>query len=202
VVTNSTVSATEYQVIVTNSLGSSSTSAPVTLTVIQGPPVIVQDTLPSVSPSDMVGSSETFTVVFTGDQPMGYQWQVDYLHGAGPGPITGKTANGTTNSTLILTNLQVSDTGEYTCVVTNDQSVTFGSTVSTDVVPHGHCPPGGGLVWRDFKPRRRRRVLAANTLFTPTWVLPTNSLIAGVEPINASTNGNFQLVGCFWHQCF
>jgi homoserine acetyltransferase len=34
VVTNSTVSATEYQVIVTNSLGSSSTSAPVTLTVI------------------------------------------------------------------------------------------------------------------------------------------------------------------------
>ena len=100
VVTNSTVSATEYQVIVTNSLGSSSTSAPVTLTVIQGPPVIVQDTLPSVSPSDMVGSSETFTVVFTGDQPMGYQWQVDYLHGAGPGPITGKSANGTTNSTL------------------------------------------------------------------------------------------------------
>jgi hypothetical protein len=196
VVTNSTVSATEYQVIVTNSLGSSSTSAPVTLTVIQGPPVIVQDTLPSVSPSDMVGSSETFTVVFTGDQPMGYQWQVDYLHGAGPGPITGKTANGTTNSTLILTNLQVSDTGEYTCVVTNDQSVTFGSTVSTASYLTVTALPAADS-YGVIQAQAAQEGFGGNTLFTPTWVLPTNSLIAGVEPINASTNGNFQLVGCF-----
>ena len=196
VVTNSTVSSVEYQVIVTNSLGNASTSAPVTLAVTEGPPVIVQDTLPSLSPADMVGSSVTFTVVFAGDQPLSYQWQVDYLQGAGPGPIAGKTANGTTNATLTLTNLQVSDTGLYSCVVTNDQFVTFGSTISTAsylTVSALPAPDSYGVI----QAQAVQEGFGNNSLFTPTWVLPTNSLIAGVEPFAASTNGNFGLVGCF-----
>ena len=192
-VTNSAVSTVEYQVIVTNSLGNSSTSAPVTLAVIQGPPVIVQDTLPNLSPSDVVGSSETFTVVFAGDQPIGYQWQVDYLHGTGPGPIAGTTLNGTTNATLTLVNLQVSDSGLYSCVATNDQSV--GPTTSTESYLTVNPLPAADS-YGVIQAQAVQEGFGNNSLFTPTWALAPGSLIAGLQPFATST-GNFNLYSCF-----
>ncbi len=180
----------EYQVIVTNNLANSSTSAPVTLSVGQSAPVIVQDTLPWLSPSDVVGSSETFTVVFVGDQPIGYQWQVDY--GSGPVPVTGTTLNGTTNATLTLINMQVSDSGRYSCVATNDQPGAGISTPTFLTVNPAPVADSYGVI----QAQAVQEGFGNNTLFTPTWTLPANSLIAGVQPYAADTN-NFKLFGCF-----
>src|SRR5208282_814015 len=83
--------------------------------IIQGQPVILQDTLPSTGGSDVAGSEVTFTAVFDGNRPIVYQWYVDY--GAGAQPYAGTAVP--TNTTLTLTNLQTSDTGTYSLLASN-----------------------------------------------------------------------------------
>jgi hypothetical protein len=75
------------------------------LTVVGSPPIITEQPMSQVG---YWGKSVAFTVAATNSPPFGYQWQKD---GA---PITGATAR-----SLALTNLQGSDAGCYTVVVTN-----------------------------------------------------------------------------------
>jgi len=77
--------------------------------------------LPSIEtqPSDQkgcLGHSATFTVVASGTPPLTYQWY------SSAGEMSGQT-----NATLTLTNLQATDAGKYSMVVSNP----YGSTSSS-----------------------------------------------------------------------
>ncbi len=99
----------EYQLVGTPFGGSSVTSAPVTLTVNPASaPLLVADTTanPGVA---TVGGSETFSAAFVGTLPISYQWQVSpNANGSGAVNIAGAT-----NSTLVLNNLQLTNSGYY-----------------------------------------------------------------------------------------
>ena len=89
--------------------GSSVTSAPVTLTVQPASaPVVVNDTAANPGTAT-VGGNDTLTASFTGTLPIRYQWQVSA--NASGIPATSLTAQ--TNTTLVLSNLQLSDSGKY-----------------------------------------------------------------------------------------
>jgi hypothetical protein len=166
----------EYRVVVTNSLGGS-TSAPVALTAIQGPPLITRDTLP-VTAYTIVGDEITFSVSADGSRPLAYQWLVD--NGAGPTPIPNAT-----NTTLTLSNLQLTDAGYYSLQVSNEFGVvpSTASVLSMDPVPQDES----GII---ISPASQLGFGGTNT-YVPTWVLATNSLIAGSAP--SSSVGDFSL---------
>lgn len=93
-----------YQVVVTNSLGSV-TSAVAKLTVT---PLAPYFTIQPVGASVSAGSSRTFTGLANGTQPISYQWQ----HSSTNLP-------GATQTSLTLNNLGLSDSGAYTLLASN-----------------------------------------------------------------------------------
>jgi hypothetical protein len=93
-----------YSVAVSNNLGSV-TSSNATITVIALPPSIVTQ---PVGSTNNVGAEASLTVVANGSPPLNYRW----LH-------EGTNVVGGTNSTLLLSNLQASDAGAYSVVITN-----------------------------------------------------------------------------------
>ena len=173
----------EYEVAVTNG-GGNSTSPPVSITAIAGPPVVYVDTYPTSAGND-VGDAVTFTAGFVGSSPMAFQWLFD--NGGGPAPIPGAT-----NETLMLTDVQMTNAGSYSLVasnqfdtVTNDPGVLSVSTTTTN-------PVDGVITATAFQTG-----LGGSTLFTPTWVLATNSLIAGASPSDATPSlAAFQYAAC------
>ncbi|MGA2747490.1 MAG: immunoglobulin domain-containing protein [Verrucomicrobiota bacterium] len=176
----------KYEVIVDGSV----TSAPVSLSFVIGAPVITQDTLPNGNSSfgtssDVVGSQVTFTTSFVGNAPLSYQWMVDY--GSGPGHPAGPEVS--TNATLTVTNLQQSDSGLYFCVAT-DPTGSTSSTEAAFTVNPVPAPDANGIV---ISPANQYG-LGGQTEFAPTWVLATNSLIAGLLP--TSSIGDFQEADC------
>ena len=99
----------EYRLIVTPFGGSSVTSAPVVLTVEQASyPVIVTDTSANPSVATIAGN-ETFSASFVGTLPISYQWQIS------PNSDGSAAVNiaGATNISLVLTNLQLTNSGYY-----------------------------------------------------------------------------------------
>jgi uncharacterized repeat protein (TIGR01451 family) len=101
-----------YSVRVTNIYGGAiSTNA--RLTVITAPFIIEQP----LAQAEFVGSNVTFVVAADGAPPLSYQWRF------GNSPIANAT-----NSTLLLTNVQTSDAGDYSVVITNR----YGSVTSTN----------------------------------------------------------------------
>lgn len=79
------------------------------------PAIFVSPTSQAVRP----GTNVTFSVTASGHRPLGYQWMLD----AG-------SLSGTTNSSLTLTNVQSSNAGSYSVVVTN----AMGSVTSSPAV--------------------------------------------------------------------
>jgi hypothetical protein len=110
-----------YQVIATTTAsgGVSSTNL-ITLNITSASaPQLVNDTTPSPNTAtNYQGLSQTFSTAFVGTQPIRYQWYVA-TDGSGTGatPITAAT-----NATLMLNNLQLSDTGYYSVTATNTVS--------------------------------------------------------------------------------
>jgi hypothetical protein len=98
-----------YQVIVTNSLGSATSS----VAVLNVTPMAPYFVLIPVGASVSAGSSRTFTGLANGSQPISYQWQ----HNSTNLP-------GATQVTLTLTNLGLNDAGNYTLLASNIVSVT------------------------------------------------------------------------------
>jgi hypothetical protein len=158
----------EYEVQVTSG-ASNSTSPAVSLTATNGPPVIFVDTFPTTAGDD-VGDTVTFEAAFIGSGPISLQWLFD--SGGGPVPIPGAT-----NETLTLSDVQMTNAGSYSLVasnqfeiVTNDPGVLIVNTASTN-------SSDGVITSTAYQDG-----LGGNTIFTPTWVLATNSLIAGASP--------------------
>lgn len=84
----------------------------------------------------IAGSNATFSVTAGGSGPMAYKWQ-----------INGSNISGATNSTLVKTDVQVSDTGSYQVVVTNNYGAI---TSSIAVLTFGNQPlgfNGDGMDW-------------------------------------------------------
>jgi len=93
-----------YTVVVSNP-GSAVTSAVATLT-IYIPPTITPP--PPANQTVTQGQNATFSVAANGTSPLSYQWNFD-----------GAPLSGATNSSLTLTDVQASQAGTYTAVVTN-----------------------------------------------------------------------------------
>jgi len=87
-----------------------------------GQPVITTD---PQSRTNVLGTDATFTVVATGTAPLAYQWR-----------FTTADLAGKTNDTLIVTNVQSANAGDYTVVVTNmDGAVTSVVATLTVLIP-------------------------------------------------------------------
>ncbi len=170
----------EYRVVVTNSLGSS-TSPPVSLTALTGPPVIVTDTQPA-SALNTVGGSIGFFAVVDGTRPLFYQWQ-----------FNGSDIPNATNATLILSNLQSTDAGSYSLVVSNALSPTstISSTLASLIV--NPVPPATNAVPGVIVAVDAELGPGGAVDFRPTWPFATNSLIADQLP--SSSVGSFQVGG-------
>ncbi len=111
-----------YRVFVFNVSGSVMSSV-ATLTVVGSPPIITEQPMSQVG---YWGKSVAFTVAATNSPPFGYQWQKD---GA---PITGAG-----DASLVLTNLQATNAGRYTVVVTNAAGSITSSNAYMTIYPSG-----------------------------------------------------------------
>ncbi len=100
-----------YTIVVTNAYGSVSTNA--TLTVVPLPPVITN--APPLLQTNGVGTTFSLTINVSGSPPLIYQWQHDGTN------LTSKSKNyiGVNTSSLIITNAQTNQSGDYTVIVTN-----------------------------------------------------------------------------------
>jgi hypothetical protein len=110
-----------YTVIITNTAGSV-TSSNAVLTVTNIPPVI---TLQPTNQSAIVGSTVTFAISATGTGPLSYQWQMDGTNLADGGQFVGSISN-----VFTISNLQPTNSGTYTVIVTN----IAGSATSSNAV--------------------------------------------------------------------
>jgi hypothetical protein len=110
-----------YRVIVTNAYGSA-TSVWAQLTINEPPMILV----PPQSARVFVGGNVTFSVVAGGTPPLSYQWR-----------FNGTNLPGATNSSLTLTNVQLSHAGRYSVRVSNR----VGQTNSPDAVLDVTVPP-------------------------------------------------------------
>ena len=164
-----------YRVIVTNTSGAS-TSAPIAVTVITGQPVATVDTLPA-SGSDVAGSKVIFAATFAGSLPISYQWQRN-----------GADIPGATNTTLTLTNLQLSDTAPYSLQASNALGMASSTPSQFTVSPVPD--PTNGIVTSIAT----QTGYGTDALFTPTWSVSTSNLIAGAAPSNVGA-GNFTADG-------
>jgi len=124
-----------YAVLVTNIAGSALSSNAV-LTVTTAPPFIIIQ--PPTNQTVVVGNTATFTVLAGGTPPLNYQW------------VFGLTnIVGATNSVLTLTNVQFTNAGNYTVLVTNAYGSILSSNSVLTVSPPPSCttPPSGLVAW-------------------------------------------------------
>jgi hypothetical protein len=130
----------QYEVIVTNTLGNS-TSAPVTLNIIAASgPTIVTDINPTAN-EGYVGQTLTYSATFSGTLPITYQWMLNT--GSGFQPISSSINPSATNNTLILTNAQPSQTGTYELQAQNSQSSSPSSSATLTVLALPGPPAAG-----------------------------------------------------------
>jgi hypothetical protein len=94
-----------------------------TITVVDGAVPLI--TAQPLSATNLVGTTATFTVTATSCSALGYQWLL------GTNVLTGETG-----ASLVLTNLQTSQSGDYAVVLTNAAgSVTSDVAILTVVLP-------------------------------------------------------------------
>jgi hypothetical protein len=121
-----TTDAGSYTVVVANSLGSV-TSVVATLTVNVPPGITTQPLSQTVT----AGQNTSFSVVATGTAPLSYQWS-----------LNGTALSDATSSTLTLNNVQTTDAGSYTVVVTNAADSVTSEVATLTVIPP--TPPSFG----------------------------------------------------------
>ncbi|MGA2242970.1 MAG: immunoglobulin domain-containing protein [Verrucomicrobiota bacterium] len=93
-----------YSVIVTNLFGSV-TSSNAVLLLTNAPPTI---TTPPQSQAVLIGQTATFSVAATGTPPLNYQWR-----------FNGTNLAGATTNLFILANVQLTNAGNYSVIITN-----------------------------------------------------------------------------------
>jgi hypothetical protein len=143
-------------------------------------PVVVRNTLPATA-ADVVGDQVTFTADINGTNLV-YQWQKI------KSGVTNNIA-AATNTTLTLTNLQISDAASYRLRATN----VYGVGVSSPAVLTVNAVPGAvNNVVTKFAAQTGLGSASAN--FAPIWTVAPGSLIAGRSPVGVGS-GNFSAWG-------
>jgi hypothetical protein len=99
-----------YDVVVSNPVGCT-TSTPPAVLAVHSPPIITQQPQGQTVP---LGGAAAFSAAAVGSSPLHYQWQLN-----GAGLTDGPRVNGVATANLTISNLQASDPGDYTVVVTN-----------------------------------------------------------------------------------
>jgi alpha-tubulin suppressor-like RCC1 family protein len=117
-----------YSVVVSNSLGSA-TSSDATLTVIDSGPILIAQ---PASLAGFIGSNAAFYVTATGSLPLGYQWLFD-----------GTNIAGATNDSLTLAGLSATNAGAYEVVVSNLFGTVLSSNAILTVLPPSLVQNGG-----------------------------------------------------------
>ncbi len=108
----------DYEVVVSNGCGTSTSSA-ATLTIEIGPAIAVHPT----AQTGCLGSGVTLNVIATGSGPLGYQWRRN-----------GTSVAGATSSILTIGTLTLGDAGNYDCVVSNGCGATTSSAAAVAVL--------------------------------------------------------------------
>jgi hypothetical protein len=175
IITNIQVNQTGYySVLANNNLGSALSSNAV-LTVVGLPPVF---TLEPASQSVKLGNTAQFGTDATGSAPLSYQWK-----------FQGTNLIGATNLTLILTNIQFGQAGNYTILVTN----AFGSLLSSNAVLTVLGLPPVIVT----QPTNQTVVLGKNATFsvTASGTAPIfyNWIYGGVDYLPGATNATLTL---------
>lgn len=164
-----------YVVSASGAGGESANSAEVSATVL----IATNICLP-VTAADVVGSQVTFLAAFSGTN-LSYQWQKI------SGSVTNNIASAT-GATLILTNLQLTDTASYQVRATNPSGGVFFSTQGALTV--GSVPAAVGNIVTTYAAQTGRGNTAPYTNFVPTWTAAAGSLIASQTPSSVGT-GDF-----------
>jgi hypothetical protein len=128
------------------------------------------------------GESVSFTVEVTGMVPMGFRWR---RQGATLTNFQGSIVNGLTNSTLTLTNLQVTNGGGYTVVITNlaGQAPTSSNAVLTVLADFDR--DGMADVWEVAYGFQTNLAADASLDFDGDTMSNRAEYIAGTDPTNA-----------------
>ena len=120
IVSAQTANAGTYRVQVTNGVGVV-LSQSATLTVLV-PPTILQE---PPHQTNLVGSTAAFQVVASGAEPLSYQWFFN---------ATNALAT-RTNATLVITNLQLAQAGDYSVSVSNAAGTAMSAVARLQVIP-------------------------------------------------------------------
>jgi trimeric autotransporter adhesin len=166
----------EYSVVVTNIAGSTYNYSANLIVIIS--PVILQQ---PAAQNALEGNNVTFSVTATSVTPMGYQWYFDSTD----------LLIGQTNSSLALTNVQSTNAGSYSVVITN----CVGSTTSELAVLTVQARPY--VVFTGTLTNLTNYVFASDsTYFIDTSVgLYSNTVIEGGSVLKFSTNGTLNAYG-------
>jgi hypothetical protein len=122
VITNSsTTDSGSYAVTITNAFGTIDSAVVDVVVNASQPPQITQE---PVSLTRLAGTTARFTVAATGSGNLRYQWQL------GTTPIPNAT-----NTTLVITNVQAANAGDYLVVVTNQFGSATSATATLTVIP-------------------------------------------------------------------
>jgi hypothetical protein len=176
-----------YTVVATNFWGTT-TSSPIVLTVGSGgnPPAINAN--PPASVSRLAGQSSSLAVGASGTAPLTYQWYKD-----GASLTANATYGGVQTSTLTLTSVTTSNSGNYKVAVNNSfGSVTSSVTALSVSLPPVVIPNAGlpGVVGFNANTVTGLTYIVESTtnLAAPIWtpVLTNNSGLSGT--INFQTN--------------
>ena len=161
-------------------------------------PLLVADTTASPSTAT-VGGNDTLSATFTGAQPISYQWMVSpNSNGSGATSLTGQT-----NTTLVLTNLQLSNSGQYYSVVaTNNVApyITNSSWLQLNVVAltplvqlqATNFNPSSG-VWTDTSGNGNNATYYGTLPTLVSFATPNGSSAVSLNAGNSNNNG-FTLV--------
>jgi rhamnogalacturonyl hydrolase YesR len=142
--------------------------APYTSNATTNPPSITSQ---PANLSVVVGSNATFTVAASGSQPLRYQWYFN----------TNTLLTGATNSTVTVSNVQFTNAGGYSVVITNHNgaitSVVATLTVSNALAPSITTPPTSQTVAAGASPVL---TVAANgsAPLRYQWYFNTNTALA------------------------
>ena len=145
-------------------------------------PIVLTNTLPATA-ADVVGSAVTFVAAFSSTNPITYQWQ---RIGGG---VT-NNVSGATNTTLTLSNLQLTNTASYRLQASNLFG-TSATTASSLVV--SNVPAAVTNVITSYAAQTAPAITLTN--FTPTWTVAPGSLISGQSPSSVGSGGFSQNIG-------